>query len=463
MLFPSPRYGAEAITKLIEQVDGDILITTSSPFPVSVEILSQRPMRTFTIPSLDELYAAKTEPYPFTKTYAQHKQEPFVCLHTSGTTGFPKPILWTHEWPNANFQGYALLPTDDGVELANVLLGPRNRVMFPFPAFHTSGILAQLFFGLGSGATLILPPAGDTPGGIVENVAATLEYLHEAGEEDITMAALPPPSMEFLSKSPELLEKISARTKKMGFGGGDISDEAGNIISKKMQVVNEYGSTEMGLWPALTQPYPSPEYEWHYTAFHPAVNIRLDPVSVTDEGDEICEAVMVRNGEESGYVQPLFTINKHEEEKNIGDLFIRHPRNPRLWKHHGRSDDLLTFITTEKFHPAAAERCIGSDPAVEEVMMVGTRRPKAALIVRLVKGKSLEDIWETVKEVNALSPVYARVERDMVLVVEEEFLMTAKGTVRKKDMESKYEGDLDRLYRKVGEVDIRVDVATVAP
>jgi acyl-coenzyme A synthetase/AMP-(fatty) acid ligase len=462
MLFPSPRYGAEAITKLIEQVDGDILITTSSPFPVADEIRSKRPMRTFTFPSLDELYASKTQAYPFTKTYAKHKHEPFVCLHTSGTTGFPKPILWSHEWPNANFQGYALPPTDDGVELSNVLLGPKNRVMFPFPAFHTSGLLAQLFFGLGSGATLILPPAGDTPGCLVENVAATLEYLHDADEEDITIAALPPPSMEFLSKSPGLLDRISKRVGRMGFGGGDISDEAGNIISQKMQVVNEYGSTEMGLWPALTQPYPSPEYEWHYTAFHPMTNIRLDPVSVTDEGDEICEAVMVRN-EEGDYVQPLFTINKDEEEKNVGDLFVRHRRDGRLWRHHGRSDDLLTFITTEKFHPAAAERRIGSDPVVEEVMMVGTMRPKAALIVRLVKGERVDDLWETVKKVNALSPVYARVERDMVLVVEEEFLMTAKGTMRKKDMVMKYEKELDGLYGKVGEIDIRIDVATVAP
>jgi hypothetical protein len=51
----------------------------------------------------------------------------------------------------------------------------------------------------------------------------------------------------------------------------------------------------------------------------------------------------------------------------------------------------------------------------------------------------------------------------MVLVVEEEFLMTAKGTMRKKDMVMKYEKELDGLYGKVGEIDIRIDVATVAP
>jgi hypothetical protein len=335
--------------------------------------------------------------------------------------------------------------------------------MFPFPAFHTSGILAQLFFGLGSGSILVLPPTVDTPGELVENRAATLEYLYDAGEEEVGMTALPPPSLEFLSKSPQLLERISARTGKMGFGGGDISVKAGNIISKKMQVVNEYRSTEMGLWPALVQPHPSPDYEWHYTAFHPAINIRLDPVSMTDEGDEICEAVMVRNGEGSGYVQPLFTVYKDQEERNIGDLFVRHKRDGRLWRRYGRSDDLLNFITTEKFHPAAAERRIASDPAIEEVMMVGTRRPKATLIMRLVEGKSVDDIWDIVEEVNELSPVYARVERDMILVVEKEFLMTAKGTVRKKDMVVKYEMELDGLYGKMGELDIRADVATITP
>jgi acyl-coenzyme A synthetase/AMP-(fatty) acid ligase len=458
MLFPSPRYGAEAITKLIEQVDGNIMLSPSKPFPIIGQVLEKRPMRTFQFPSLDELYRTETKPYPFKKTYAQHKREPFVCLHTSGTTGFPKPILWTHEFPNANIQGFYLPPTEDGIELANVLQGLQNRLMFPFPAFHTSGIFAQCFIGLATGATLLLPPPADSPEAVVDAVADTLDFLGD-GDDAITTLGIPPPHMEYLSKNPKLLERISRRVKRIGFGGGDISAEAGNAIAKKMQVFNEYGSTEMGLWPSLNKLYQASDDSgemWHYTKFHPSVNIRLQTVSTSPEGD-VCEAIMVRN--EGEYIQPLFTIHPNEKERSIGDLFVRHPQHPELWKHYGRSDDMLNFITTETFHPAPAERRISSHPNVQEVVMVGTMRPKGALIVRLAKSKNVDDIWNIVKEVNKTSPVYARVSKDMILVVDEPFLLTAKGTIQKKATVDRYKRELDELYTKVHGVDMRLDIA----
>jgi hypothetical protein len=216
----------------------------------------------------------------------------------------------------------------------------------------------------------------------------------------------------------------------------------------------------MGLWPAVERDNEVGDDAggmWHYIHFHPAVNIRLDPVSDSLDG-EICEATMVRNQGE--YVQPLFKIYTDDKERSVGDLFIRHPKNPALWRHCGRSDDLLNFITTEKFHPAAAELRLTSHPCIEEVVMVGTRRPKGALIVRLSTGKTVQDIWNVVEEVNEMSPVYARVSKDMILVVDEPFLSTAKGTIQKKAMVEKYERELDRLYEKVNGVDLRVDIAT---
>ena len=79
-------------------------------------------------------------------------------------------------------------------------------------------------------------------------------------------------------------------------------------------------------------------------------------------------------------------------------------------------------------------------------MIVGTRRSKASLIVKLSEGARVEDIWATIEEVNKASPVYARVAKDMILVVKEPFLRTAKGTVQKKAMVDLYAKELDALY-----------------
>ncbi|KAH4069535.1 hypothetical protein HBH98_067900 [Parastagonospora nodorum] len=451
MLFPSPRYGAEAIAKLIEHVDGNIMLSTTNPFPVHAEILARRPMRTYVLPSLPSLYATKSPHHPFTKTYAEHKHEHFVCLHTSGTTGFPKPILWTHEFVNANFQGYYLPPTNDGRELTHPFTGTLNRIMVPFPAFHTSGIVIQCFVGLATGSTILLPPPADSPGGVVDVIADTLDYLG-SGPDAITTLTLPPPHMEYLARHPALLSRISARVARVGFGGGDISALAGNTIAAKLQILNEFGSTENGLWPAVTKPQNA---LWHYASLHPALNFRLDPVSESPDGT-VCEAVLVKNP--GAFAQPLFTMYPHETERKVGDLFIRHPEYPQLWRHYGRADDLLNFSTSETFHPAAAERRIAGHECVEEVLMVGTMRPVGALIVRLAQGKGVDDLWSVVEEVNQTSPVYARVRRDMILVVTEAFPTTAKGTVQKKATVDKYKKELDGLYEKVGVVDVRIDI-----
>jgi hypothetical protein len=55
-------------------------------------------------------------------------------------------------------------------------------------------------------------------------------------------------------------------------------------------------------------------------------------------------------------------------------------------------------------------------------------------------------VWGTVEEVNYTSPVYARVSKDMVLVVKDPFLQTAKGSIQKKAMLELYEKELDYLY-----------------
>lgn len=454
MLFPSPRYGAEAISRLIDQVNGKIMLTPSEPFPVVKEILSKRSMRVCEIPSLEALIFTKSsKTYPFTKTFAEYRSEGFATLHTSGTTGFPKPIVWSHDWANG-VNNYLQLPRQQG-KFETATHFHANRIIFPFPAFHTSGIYGHLFLPIATGATVILPPPAESPATAMDLLADALDFLGDAPDRKVEMLACPPPHMEYLASNPTLLDRIS-RVGTVMFGGGGISTAAGRTVAKKMRMVNDIGSTELGLWPSLERPFDNKTWGgeevedlWQYVAMHPVLNLQFRAVATSVDG-EVGEAVIVRDDEKGGVVAPIFFIGKGGEgmdkEKPLGDLFVRHPRHPELWKHYGRADELLNFITTEKFHPAAAEKQIAAHTDVEEVMMVGTRRPKAALILRLKEGKKLDDMWGVIEEVNESSPVYAQVGKSMVLVVTEPFLLTAKGSVQKKAMLEKYGKELDGLY-----------------
>jgi acyl-coenzyme A synthetase/AMP-(fatty) acid ligase len=331
-------------------------------------------------------------------------------------------------------------------------MGERTmRAMFLFPPFHASGVIGMVMFPLQLGVTPFYPPTWTTPAEGVESALVALDTIAMRDQgEAVDCVTLVPPCLEYLGKRPDTLRRLSQRTRQVGWGGGSVSRAASELVAAQVSVLNVMASTELGIWPSIRRSDSdlSQTAYWEYTTFHPALNIHFDPVSSSTEGVTLYEAVMIRNNgtEHDGYIQPIFSIFPEAKERRLGDLFTQHPQNPELWKHYGRADDLLVFLTNEKFFPTAAEQRIASHAGVVEVAMVGTRRPRASLLVRLEDGVSVSDIWDVVEDVNKDSPVYARVGRDKILVVREPFPKTAKGTVQKKALLDLYEKKLDALY-----------------
>lgn len=71
-------------------------------------------MRVLDLPEVEDLLLEeKMQDYPYTKTFDEAKTEPFCVLHTSGTTGLPKPIVWTNGLI-ATYDAVRLLPPTDG-------------------------------------------------------------------------------------------------------------------------------------------------------------------------------------------------------------------------------------------------------------------------------------------------------------------------------------------------------------
>lgn len=69
----------------------------AAPITLVKEVLENRQMNFLELPLLDELLDAEsTEPFPYTKSFEEAMKDPFCFLHTSGSTGLPKPIPWSH-------------------------------------------------------------------------------------------------------------------------------------------------------------------------------------------------------------------------------------------------------------------------------------------------------------------------------------------------------------------------------
>jgi len=136
MLFPTPRYSADALTALIGQLNAKVLLQPAGPLPIVNAILSKRAMDLYQIPNLDDLLGKQYSHYPYTKTFEQARSDPLVVVHTSGTTGAPKPIIWTNEWADSFGAERYLEPPSGFASMDGYLLG--TRIFSLMPPFHVS-------------------------------------------------------------------------------------------------------------------------------------------------------------------------------------------------------------------------------------------------------------------------------------------------------------------------------------
>lgn len=87
MLLLSPRNTLAGSIALIERLKCNTMLVADMEPPLVRAILNARKMRTPKVPSLDDVLNTKYEHYSYQRSYLSAQKEPFVALHTSGSTG----------------------------------------------------------------------------------------------------------------------------------------------------------------------------------------------------------------------------------------------------------------------------------------------------------------------------------------------------------------------------------------
>jgi long-subunit acyl-CoA synthetase (AMP-forming) len=109
--------------------------------PLVEDFLGQKPMKVLELPGVDELLDAEsTKPFIYDKTFDEAVNDPFCILHTSGTTGVPKPISWSHGLIGTMDAVRLLPPTegDDGLAPWTDNWNEGDRIYSSFPMSHVS-------------------------------------------------------------------------------------------------------------------------------------------------------------------------------------------------------------------------------------------------------------------------------------------------------------------------------------
>ncbi|TVY14249.1 Non-canonical non-ribosomal peptide synthetase FUB8 [Lachnellula arida] len=431
----------------------------SPPAHVILDVV--KPPRYFTAPSVEELLAKKYPPYILNKTFQDLRHTPIVVMHTSGTTGLPKPIIWTHDtcMQVLNAKGCETPVGASSVE-GSLLNG--KRVIVTLPPFH-GALLAQLMVGaIPYGNVVIAPVAAAIP--TAQGVVNALK------KSPADVAILVPSVVAELAQNPELLEYCAAHLETIIYIGGDLPQNDGDRVAAKLYLRCLWGATETGIVPQLLPPELLPSTAsgrslWRYVRFPPCVGAIFDEVT-----DGVYELV-VRHEKALAEMQPCFTVPGIDqlEQYCTKDLFERHPDVSDLWCWRARADDIIVFLNGEKTNPISMEQHImASNPELSGVLVIGARRFQAALLIEpasespltiAAQATLIERVWPSVEEANRSAPAHARVEKSFILVLpaERRLIRAAKGTFMRGRSIDQYTEEIERLYNNAEVVSSDID------
>jgi len=481
-LFVSPRNTLEGQLSLFQATACDTLLFAAPMRKLVQPWLDARvSMRSFEVSPLPEWFPEEKAPdLPFGKTYAEARWDPLVVLHTSGSTGIPKPVVTPHGMIGVSQDMYDLPKFQGSTFFGKKLAEDVTKALFsPMPFFHGAGILfyfmAVAYWDLPY--VLGLPDRPLTP-----DLAA--ECIKCVGAD---AALLPPAIIEQMAQKEEQIATLK-HLKHLMFGGGPLASECGNILVRKgVRLMNVIASTEFA--PYLTYHQSNLDL-WQYYIFNEELmGIDWRPVATgagssssisntTDhKGDttttptvEAYQMIIRRknpNRDAPGF-QGWFYTFPSADEYDTKDLFERHPTLPYHWRYVGRGDDIIVFSNGEKLNPVTIEDMITSHPAVAGALVVGAGRFQAGLLIEPKRpahsddtdndNNFIEKIWPLVQRANKQTVAHGRItSRDMIMISKPDkpFARAGKGTIQRAATVKLYTQEIDEMFRQA---DSRGDV-----
>jgi thioester reductase-like protein len=361
-------------------------------------------------------------------------------LHSSGSTGFPKPIRNVHK----SF-------------IHNASINFDMRGFITLPLFHNHG-LSSFFRALYSGKVLYfynpnLPLSARQLTAVFKHLGPKLEIFYGV-----------PYALKVLA-TPEGLELLK-RFQMVMFGGSACPDDLGNLLVEAgVNLVGHYGATEVGqLMTSFREPG---DQEWNWLRPPAALRPYLRWIQ---QGD--ARELVILDGWKSKVVS-----NQPDGSYATRDLFIPHPTKSDRFKYVGRLDDWIILVNGEKLNPVQFEHTVQADPHVAEAVVFGVGQVSAGLIIVPAKGydslsedEYLELVQPAIDTANAQAEAHAKIDREHIRVLKwdaaDDCPKTDKGTVIRAAFYKKFEALIQSVYEDAESAtggDLQLDFAgTVA-
>ncbi|KAL8827908.1 MAG: hypothetical protein Q9191_002897, partial [Dirinaria sp. TL-2023a] len=351
-----------------------------------------------------------------------------IILHSSGSTGLPKPIYHAHRYLLNYATCHRFEPGEDTTRVCTSTL----------PLFHGFGMLPPAL-ALSIGKTFALPSASTVP-----NAESTIRLLQKSASTSLVTV---PMILEDICHAPDQAGIKALRPLDfVACGGGPMkSAVAEELSSNGVCLLNHCGATEIGaLAPVFN---PKPDYDWHYFVLRNDLNLRL----------EECP-------EKAGCVKLVGRAPGWDEDFIVQDFLEPNPKaSTTQFRFLGRADDLIVLANGEKARTTGLEAIVASDPKITDAIAFGEGRDHLGLIVEAAPDVELdcsnnnqadslrEAIWPLVEKGNKESDSHVAVSKDMVIeasAVDRPLQRTAKGSLARKEIYDSFAAEIDAAYSK---------------
>ncbi|KAF8601148.1 acetyl-CoA synthetase-like protein [Ceratobasidium sp. AG-I] len=456
--FPiSPRTPVAGIAHLCTESRTSYILVGGSPAIAQLAngLQSYIPELDFVeIPSWEDLFPCLSQVVPntakhfkrFSRLNAAKGDSIIAILHSSGSTGMPRPIPM-HQ--NGIFKNVINQTTLSMYAKPNTKVGT-----MALPTFHVLGLLVQYLTPLFIGYTQVFfaPKSSHAHMPVVPTAQLTIQAVAETG-------------CEFLVTVPAFLETWSqdeaaiSELKKLAcvtFSGATLAEHIGKALADQgVRLHSGYGATELGYVVAPYDALYQDPHDWAYIRLSERVEVLFEPQHDVEDSHELIFL--------AGDIHEPFVINSNigdQKGYRTKDLVVRHPSKPDLWRVVGRLDDQIVLLNGEKTNPIPMESEILRCPLIQYAAMFGRERNQTGVLVELVEdakhkaqtqeGRTeiVDQIWPYIEKANLASFTHSRLARNAIVFTDPTRILprTPKGTVSRLSALSAYAQDIEEMY-----------------
>ncbi|SJX62854.1 related to LYS2-L-aminoadipate-semialdehyde dehydrogenase, large subunit [Sporisorium reilianum f. sp. reilianum] len=363
-----------------------------------------------------------------------------VTMHTSSSSGLPKPIYQLHRFWTAS------------------MLSAPSRALSAFtttPLFH--GGMSDLLRSIQAGSSIFFHPTAD-PGAL--STSAICQAI----------AACTRPVSYFLSV-PYILDMLFTDRSEVGrqmlesmqlvsTGGAPLPQQLGDdMVQRRIRLVSRLGSSECGFLMSSWRDFDA-DQEWNHLRIPDKLGqsmLRFEPHDPSAEGG-LFELVVTKEW------PTKLVANRDDGSYATSDLYAKHPSLPNTWRYDSRSDDTIVLVSGKKATAPVAEQKLKASPLVTEAIAFGANRailgalvfvspeavPQGAAFDDTLKVKLLTQLQPVLAQINAASPPHAQLATEMLHLLppseSANIPRASKGTLQRGRAYQHYAGLIDSIY-----------------